>query len=196
LGWDTGPGNSLLDLAVQHFSNGHQSFDAGGQWAAQGQPDSELVAHWLRHPYFDQPPPKSTGRELFGWEFWHQALQAIEQHQLAPADALASLGDFTARSIAQEYQRWLPQPPEQILLCGGGSRNQYLCDRLAHHLPGVTMAPTDTVGVPGHLKEAIAFAVLGFWRHQGFPGNLPSVTGAQAWVPLGDIAHPPMAETI
>jgi anhydro-N-acetylmuramic acid kinase len=196
LGWDTGPGNSLLDLAVQHFSNGHQSFDAGGQWAAQGQPDPELVAHWLRHPYFDQPPPKSTGRELFGWEFCHQALQAIEQHQLAPADALASLGDFTARSIAQEYQRWLPQPPDQILLCGGGSRNQYLCDRLAHHLPGVTMAPTDTVGVPGHLKEAIAFAVLGFWRHQGFPGNLPSVTGAQAWVPLGDIAHPPMAETI
>jgi anhydro-N-acetylmuramic acid kinase len=57
LGWDTGPGNSLLDLAVQHFSNGHQSFDAGGQWAAQGQPDPELVDHWLRHPTLTSPRP-------------------------------------------------------------------------------------------------------------------------------------------
>lgn len=195
LGWDTGPANSLLDLAVQHFSNGEQTFDAGGQWAAQGQPDGELVATWLQHPYFDQPPPKSTGRELFGWAFWQQLQGELAQRHLSPADALATLGEFTARSIVQEYQRWLPQLPDQILLCGGGSRNQYLRDRLAHHLPGIPLLTTDAVGVPSDLKEAIAFAVLGFWRHQGFPGNLPAVTGAQAWVPLGDIAHPLVSAT-
>ncbi|WP_008313466.1 anhydro-N-acetylmuramic acid kinase [Leptolyngbya sp. PCC 6406] len=187
-GWDTGPGNSLLDLAVQTLSGGTLTFDQGGQWAAQGTPDLSLVETWLRHPYFDQAPPKSTGRELFGWDFWQQC--QAQMTTLAPADVLATLVDFTAASIAQEYRRWLPQLPAEVLLCGGGSRNFYLRERLAHYLPVIPITTTDDLGVPSGLKEAIAFAVLGFWRHQGFPGNLPTVTGAHGPVVLGEIHYP------
>jgi anhydro-N-acetylmuramic acid kinase len=195
MGWDTGPGNSLLDLAVQHLSGEEQAFDAGGQWAAQGTAHLDLVADWLRHPYFQQAPPKSTGRELFGWDFWQTCHGTMTQAQLGAADMLATLTEFTAQSIAQEYRRWLPQLPDEVLVAGGGGRNDHLCDRLRQHLPGVPVQATDTVGIPSDLKEAIAFAVLGFWRYHGFPGNLPAVTGAQAWLVLGDL-HVPYASAL
>ncbi len=190
LGWDTGPGNSLLDVAVQDLSGGRLPFDGDGQWAAQGQADLALVQQWLQGPYFQQPPPKSTGRELFGWGFWAQWAPVMAQRGLSPADQLATLTEFTTAAIAQEYQRWLPTTTTEVLLCGGGSRNQTLRQRLAHHLPAATLTTTDTLGIPSDLKEAIAFAVLGYWRYQGFPGNLPSVTGAHRPALLGEIYQP------
>ncbi len=189
LGWDTGPGNSLLDLAVEHFSEGRQTYDEAGQWAAQGTPDADLVAAWLEHPYFAQLPPKSTGRELFGTDFVADCLAAMAARSLTPADALATLADFTAASIAHSYQQFLPTLPQEILLCGGGSRNHYLIDRLRQHLPNIPIHTTAVAGVPVDLKEAVAFAVLGYWHHHDFPGNLPSVTGASQPVRLGDY-HP------
>lgn len=191
LGWDTGPGNSLLDLAVEQFSNGRQTYDKDGAWAAQGTSCEELVAHWLRHPYFEQLPPKSTGRELFGAAFVQQCLADAAARSLGAADVLASLTEFTAQTIAQSYQQFLPCLPDEVLLCGGGSRNGYLVERLRAHLPTVTIQPTTAVGVPADLKEALAFAVLGYWRWHNFPGNLPSVTGARHLCLLGDIHLPP-----
>lgn len=190
IGWDTGPGNSLIDLAVEQFSAGQQHYDRDGAWAAQGTPCEALVNRWLTHPYFAQLPPKSTGRELFGSDFVQQCLLAAADYSLAPADVLASLTEFTARSIAHSYQTFLPVLPAEVLLCGGGSFNAYLVARLQQHLPEVAIQSTTAVGVPADLKEALAFAVLGYWRDQEFPGNLPSVTGAQRAVVLGQLTHP------
>ena len=188
LGWDTGPGNSLLDLAIQRLSNGELSYDADGAWAAQGKPDEALVQDWLSHPYFAQSPPKSTGRELFGWTYLEKCLAQAAQRELTDADLLASLTELTALSIANSYRDSLPQLPDRLLLCGGGVRNGYLLSRLAHHLPDVAMQSTDEAGLNADYKEAIAFAVLAHWHSQGLPGNMPAVTGAQRAVVLGELA--------
>jgi len=186
-GWDTGPGNSLLDLAVQTLSNGQQTFDRDGAWAAQGTPCQPLVEQWLRQDFFQQPPPKSTGRELFGQAYVDRCLQDATEFQLSHADILATLTEFTATSIAHSYRTFLPQLPDQVLLCGGGSHNHYLKQRIQANLECAWVGTTDEVGLNADYKEAIAFAVLAYWRTQEIPGNLPEVTGAQQAVLLGEI---------
>lgn len=193
MGWDTGPGNSLLDLAAAELSGGEKKFDQNGEWAAQGKPDENLVARWLQHPFFQEPPPKSTGRELFGRRFWQACLADARSRGLTNADILATLTELTAASIAGSYKTFLPQMPDVVLLCGGGSHNSYLQQRLQRQLQlanpsaaPIELLVTNEVGVPADFKEAIAFAILACWRQQGIPGNLPSVTGAQDYVLLGD----------
>ncbi|NJN04085.1 MAG: anhydro-N-acetylmuramic acid kinase [Leptolyngbyaceae cyanobacterium RM1_1_2] len=189
-GWDTGPANSLLDLAVSHFSQGQQTYDSGGRWAAQGTPCQLLVDQWLQQPYFHQPPPKSTGRELFGWAYWQQCLAEAEAHDLSPADILSTLTQLTVASIVQSYADFLPAPPAEVLLCGGGSRNGHLLQQLQQHLQPIPVLTTDEAGLSADAKEAIAFAVLGFWRYHGISGNLPSVTGARQRTLLGNLCWP------
>ncbi|MDX2240865.1 MAG: anhydro-N-acetylmuramic acid kinase [Leptolyngbyaceae cyanobacterium bins.302] len=191
LGWDTGPGNSLLDLAVHHLTQGAQTYDPNGNWAATGQPCTALVDQWLQQPYFRQPPPKSTGRELFGEAYLHDRLQDCHAHGVTqPENILATLTDFTAASIAHSYRAYLPQPPDHVLLCGGGSKNDYLRQRIQHHLPELPILTTTEAGVNADFKEAIAFAVLAYWRIHNIPGNLPSVTGARQEMLLGEVHQP------
>jgi anhydro-N-acetylmuramic acid kinase len=187
LGWDTGPGNVLLDLAVQAFSNGTKTYDKDGNWAASGTPCEALVDRWLQQPFFQQLPPKSTGRELFGAAYLHQCLADAEAQSLTHADLLATLTALTVDSIVYSYHHFLPQLPDQVLLCGGGSKNLYLKQRLQRQLGTIPVLTTDDVGLNADFKEAIAFAVLAYWRQQGIPGNLPGATGAQNPVLLGDI---------
>jgi anhydro-N-acetylmuramic acid kinase len=187
-GFDTGPGNVLLDLAVTQLSQGAQTYDADGAWARSGVINTALVTQWLTHPYFQRSPPKSTGRELFGEHFWQQCWQAATAAAMAPADILASLTEFTALSIVQSYQSFLPRMPQQVLLCGGGSHNGFLRSRLQCHLPEAEILTTTAVGVDADCKEAIAFAILAYWRHQGINGNLPQVTGARKFTLLGEIS--------
>jgi anhydro-N-acetylmuramic acid kinase len=189
-GWDTGPGNALLDLAVHRLSDGQRSFDQDGAWAAQGSPCLPLVQQWLQEDYFQQPPPKSTGRELFSSDYLDRCLQAAAAHELSEPDLLATLTELTAASIAHSYRSFLPRLPDQVLLCGGGSRNSYLRQRLQMNLAPAQVYTTDEIGLNADYKEAIAFAVLAYWRVQGIPGNLPAVTGARHPVLLGNI-HPP-----
>ncbi|NBD33076.1 MAG: anhydro-N-acetylmuramic acid kinase, partial [Cyanobacteria bacterium] len=114
-----------------------------------------------------------------------------QDYNLSPADFLATLTELTVSAIAQDYQTFLPQLPDTILLCGGGSRNQYLQQRLQQKLPSIEITTTDVVGLDSHAKEAIAFAVLAYWCYwDQFPGNLPQVTGAQKTALLGEIALP------
>ncbi|MGL5834273.1 MAG: anhydro-N-acetylmuramic acid kinase [Waterburya sp.] len=188
-GWDTGPGNALLDLAVARLSNGTKTYDQDGQWAAQGTPCQQLVTQWLQQDFFQQPPPKSTGRELFGTDYLGQCWQAMDELGLGASDRLATLTELTVASIVHSYRQFLPQMPEEILLCGGGSRNSYLRQRLQAELTSAHIGTTDEVGIDADFKEAIAFAVLAYWRVLGVPGNLPQVTGAVQSVLLGDI-HP------
>ncbi|MBC1218720.1 anhydro-N-acetylmuramic acid kinase [Nostoc sp. UCD121] len=185
--WDTGPGNSLLDLAVEHLSAGAKTYDENGNWAASGTPCHPLVEQWLNQDYFHLPPPKSTGRELFGVTYLHQCLKDAQEYQLNPADILATLTELTAASIVHSYRTFLPEMPQRVLLCGGGSRNLYLKRRLELLLASIPVLATDEVGLNADFKEAIAFAVLAYWRHLGIPGNLPTATGAPQEVLLGEI---------
>lgn len=187
LGWDTGPGNTLLDLAVAHFTQGTQTYDRNGEWAAQGTPCDALVQCWLQQDFFQKLPPKSTGREEFGQDYLHHCLADTAQYALSPADVLATLVDLTAASIAHSYHTCLPSLPAEVLLCGGGCRNQYLVQRIQHFLPSVSIHTTDALGLSTDFKEAIAFAVLSYWRVQQVPGNLPEVTGARSPTLLGEI---------
>lgn len=188
-GWDTGPANSLLDLAISRLTQGKQTYDHDGKWAAQGKPDHQLVTQWLQQDFFQQAPPKSTGRELFGQDYLELRWREMEQAGLSDSDRLATLTELTVASIIHSYRQFLPQIPDEVLLCGGGSRNSYLRQRLQAELTSAQISTTDEVGMNGNFKEAIAFAVLAYWRVKSIPGNLPQATGAAKPMLLGDI-HP------
>lgn len=192
-GWDTGPGNILLDLAVTELTQGKQNYDQGGNWAAQGQPCLPLVDKWLKETkFYRQSPPKSTGRELFNLDYLAKCRADAIQLNLTTADWLATLTQLTATTIVENYQRFLPQMPTEVLLSGGGSRNLYLKSLIQAKLgEAVAVVTTDDLGIDGKFKEAIAFAVLAYWRFQdNFPGNLPQVTGASQATLLGSINYP------
>ncbi|MGK7901905.1 MAG: anhydro-N-acetylmuramic acid kinase [Hormoscilla sp.] len=187
-GWDTGPGNMLLDLAVQQFTGGAKTYDRDGAWAARGVPCTPLVNQWLKHGFFQQAPPKSTGREEFGSQFLQECLTDAQKNDIIKQeDILATLTELTAVSIVQNYREYLPQMPEEVLLCGGGSRNLYLRQRLQKQLGTIPVLTTDEVGLNASDKEAIAFAVLAYWRYHGIAGNVPGVTGAPREMLLGEI---------
>ncbi len=186
-GWDTGPANSLLDLAMQHLTDGAQTYDRDGLWAASGTSCAKLVEEWLDRDFFRQSPPKSTGRELFGSFYLHECLADMEPYQLSPVDKIATLAELTVASIVHSYHTFLPQLPDRVLLCGGGCKNLYIKNRLQTLLQSASVMTTDVVGLSADFKEAISFAVLAYWRNLGISGNLPRVTGARQEMLLGDI---------
>jgi anhydro-N-acetylmuramic acid kinase len=177
LAFDTGPGNMLLDGVVSRLTEGKQTYDQGGLWASQGTVRPEYLAELLEDPYLKRFPPKSTGREYFGKAY----LERVLGWGLPGADLLATLTEWTARSIADSYRNFLPHRPEEVLLGGGGVHNQYLLTRLQHllHPAKVSLVPH------ADAKEAIAFALLAVLYQTGLPGNLPGVTGAEGPTRLG-----------
>lgn len=189
-GWDTGPGNALIDWAATELSQGLKTYDQNGDWAAQGTPDPSLIDQWLQHPFFRESPPKSTGRELFGAGYAAQCWRVAQSKNLSPADFLATLTDFTAATIALSYRQFLPQIPAETLVGGGGSHNRYLMERLQQRLPESKVLSTGDRHLNADYKEALAFALLAYWRWHEIPGNLPSVTGASRPCLLGEIWAP------
>ncbi len=187
LGWDTGPGNVLMDLAIQRLTNNEQKYDNNGNFSRQGKPNQELVQKWLKQDFFLLQPPKSTGRELFSDEYLAQLTQDSQPYHLSSADWLATLTEFTAASIADSYDRFLPAIPNEVILAGGGSYNSYLKERLQSYLPNSKLLVSDDLEISSEYKEAIAFAILAYWRIHNYPGNLPTVTGATKDVVLGDL---------
>lgn len=190
-GWDCGPANTLIDLAVQQLSGGAQCFDEGGRLAAQGQVEEALVQRWLREPYFQSQPPKSTGRELFGAADLQRRLSelAAARPGHSPADALASLTALSAAAVAQELGRGTL--PLELLVAGGGARNSTLMGELRRRCPGVRVRPLQELGIGDDQREALAFALLAWWHQRRHPGSLPSVTGAPRPALLGVRADPP-----
>jgi anhydro-N-acetylmuramic acid kinase len=186
LGWDCGPANTLLDLAVERFSEGRERCDEGGAWAARGEVDEHCLQGWLEEPYFRQAPPKSTGRELFGAADLERRLAQLGPD---PADALATLSALTAAVVAQDLARG-PRPLE-LLVAGGGARNRVLMEQLRRRCPGIAVRPLHELGIADAQREALAFALLAWWHRRGHPGSLPSVTGAPRAAVLGLCAEPP-----
>ena len=182
-GFDTGPGNVLMDLWTQRHLG--QSYDAGGAWAASGRTLPDLLAGLLAEPYFHQPPPKSTGRDLFHAAWLDQRLTGKEE----PADVQATLCALTARSIAAAVNALPGGVPAAAFVCGGGAHNAHLMRLLRQAAPGCTWQLTDALGVPADWVEAVAFAWLAFQLIERKPANLPQVTGATGARLLGAIYH-------
>ena len=179
-GFDTGPGNALLDLWIQrHLGHGH---DASGTWARSGSVLSEVLDAMLAEPYFSRSPPKSCGRELFN-AAW---LERFPLQRAAPQDVQATLAELGARSIAVAVQRHCPLATE-LYVCGGGAHNLDLLERLGRNLPRCAVETTAALGVDPDWVEAIAFAWLAKQTLDRNPGNLPTVTGARGLRVLGAI---------
>ena len=184
LAFDTGPGNVLIDEAVRLLTGGTAAFDRDGQMAAAGRVDDALLAEWLSHPYFAQPLPKSTGRELWGPREARLYVEQASERGLSPDDTVATLTALTARSIAGAYRRHLKQVDE-VLVAGGGARNPTLLGMLASALPATRVRPVDQIGLDADAKEAVAFALMGYATLHGWPGNVPAATGAAHAAVLG-----------
>lgn len=181
-GFDCGPANMLMDAWCQRHRG--RPYDENGAWAASGRILPELLTALLDEPFFHQPPPKSTGRELFRLEWLERRLAGA----YAPQDVQATLLALTVRSIHDAVGRHAPGA-EEVWLCGGGARNGALVNSLRHAFAAeaIPVALTDTLGVPVEWVEALAFAWLARRALQGEPGNLPEVTGAAHARVLGAI---------
>lgn len=180
-GYDTGPGNVLLDLWSREQL--HESHDENGKFAASGKVHAGLLADLLNDQYFHRASPKSTGPEYFN-RAWLQS--RLARHQIPAADVMATLCDLTARSITNAVTACNPQVT-RVLLCGGGTYNRTLVRRLGALLPDCQLGTTADFGVPPDWVEAMAFAWLARETLAGRPGNLPAVTGAGRPAVLGAI---------
>lgn len=179
-GFDTGPGNALMDgWVLQHLG---QHYDKDGAWAASGSVHAGLLATMLAEPYFALPAPKSTGRDLFHADWLLGKLAAFPA--IAPADVQATLTELTAASLAQAILRG-GAGAQTVYVCGGGAHNASLMQRLAQAMPGKTVTSTAALGVAPGQVEALAFAWLAWRFTQRKPGNLPAVTGARGLRILG-----------
>lgn len=186
LGFDTGPGNTLLDQWIQRQRGLQQ--DEGGAWAATGQVIPELLAALAAEHYFQLPPPKSTGREFFNLG-WLTARAGSRLTQLTPVDVQATLLALTVQSIVDALRRY-SHGVEEVFICGGGVRNDALMRALAEKLAPARVLSTTAAGVPADAMEAMMIGWLAWRRVQSIAGNLPAVTGATAEVLLGAVYEP------
>ena len=193
LAFDTGPGNALIDWAAGAATGGAWTYDRDGELASEGRVLERLLAKWLAHPFFGAPPPKTTGRELFSVDLARDWRAAVQADGGGPLDLVATLTELTAASIADAYARFAPGPVAEVVVGGGGARNpalmaaieRQLLARLGHPVPITTH---EALGIDSDAKEALAFALLAYLCWHGWPGNVPTCTGARRPAILGQIA--------
>lgn len=190
LAFDPGPGNALLDRAARWASGGAERFDRDGARCLRGRVNEALLEQWLADPYFARRPPKSTGHERFGAEYFEHAREALVARGGTPDDLLATLARLTIESVARAAEKFFPEPARRWILYGGGVHNRALVDGLRARLAPAEFELTDAYGIPSGALEAIAFAVLGHCASLGLPSNLPAATGAARPVCLGTLNPP------
>jgi anhydro-N-acetylmuramic acid kinase len=181
IGFDTGPGNGLMDAWIQQHLG--QAYDQHGNWAASGQSNDALLIQMLSDPYFSQAIPKSTGREYFNLAWLEKQLNQFDE-VLDAVDVQATLNALTTISIVSSLERYNPQA---IYVCGGGVHNRQLMRSLQSQLENVAVSNTAELGINPDWVEAAAFAWLAYRTINRKTGNLPSVTGAKHAVILGAI---------
>ena len=181
LGFDTGPGNALLDAWTRHCRG--EPYDQGGNWALQGEVAPKLLAALQDDEFVSRAPPKSTGKELYNLDY---LIGMASPFDWSPPDVQATLLEFTAWSIANAVERWGPGTGD-VVVCGGGRHNHALMGRLAANLPSYEIYRSDDLGVDGDGLEAAAFAWFAYRTLGGQPSNVPAVTGAKGPRVLGAI---------
>ncbi|KFD21163.1 anhydro-N-acetylmuramic acid kinase [Yokenella regensburgei] len=180
-GYDTGPGNMLMDAWI--WRRRGLPYDKDAEWANSGKVNLSLLQDMLSDPWFALPAPKSTGREYFNLSWLER--QLARHPNLQAQDVQATLTELTAVTISEQVL--LSGGCERLLVCGGGSRNPLLMSRLSALLPGTEVTTTDEAGISGDDMEGLAFAWLAWRTINGLPGNLTSVTGASEASVLGAI---------
>lgn len=182
LGFDTGPGNTLLDHWIERHRN--TAFDRDGQWSAQGEVIPALLQQCLQHPYFARSGPRSTGKEMFNLNWLDSVLDAI--HEPLPQDVQATLAELTAASIANGVKNNGLEVAE-VYICGGGAHNRDLMSRLQRKLAPAVVGTTSAIGLDPDWVEAATFAWLARQTLGGLAGNAPVVTGAAGARVLGGV---------
>jgi anhydro-N-acetylmuramic acid kinase len=185
--FDTGPGNMVIDSVVRLIYGSRRRFDSNGKMAAKGKVNAKLLNEMLRHPFLKRRPPKSTGREEFGQAFSERLYKQAKGKDISDSDIIATVTAFTAKSITQAYRQFLPALPDEVILCGGGSRNNTLVEMLRSELPDANMLTTDDFGINVDAKEAVSFAILAWATIKGLTNNVPGITGADRPVIMGKI---------
>ncbi len=178
--YDVGPAGALMDPAAALATAGAERFDAGGAIAASGQVSEPLLARLKAEPYYQLPPPRSTGRELFNAAYLGAML--AEVGPLPGADVVATLTRLLVDLLAAAARQY---GLRELVLSGGGSRNATTMRWLRAAAPGVNVLTTADFGVPAQAKEAVAFAVLGYLSWNGLPASVPAATGARHACILG-----------
>lgn len=199
--FDTGPANILIDALVGHFTHGRQRFDKNARIAREGRSIPALVDEIMRDPYLRIKPPKSTGREYYGYAYVQKVLALGRKHHAKPADLIRAATIFTALSIVDALNRFvLPKTRiGQLIVSGGGANNPLILAQLAaalgerrsHRQAAIQVVRSSAFGVPEDAKEAFAFALMAYETFHNRPSNLPSATGASGPAVLGKIAYAP-----
>lgn len=182
-GWDTGPGNMLMDAWIKRHHSA--DYDRDGAWAASGTPHPDLLQALANHPYLKLSPPKSAGREQFNLDGLDTTLNTLKQ-TIPPVDVQATLLEFTAMSLCDAVSREC-SGAQELYVCGGGAHNSALMQRINALLPDLRVMTTAALGIDPDWVEALAFAWLARQTLHREPGNLPAVTGARGERILGAI---------
>ena len=192
LAFDTGPGNMIIDGLVTALTDGRETFDRDGAMASRGRVDQAWLAELLNDPYFKQPPPKTTGREVYGRPLAERLLAEARRRRLAADDAVATVSALTAESIVRAYRDFLMSRGglDEVILGGGGAYNLFLRRRIAEGV-GRPVYVSEDFGVNGKLKEAMAFALLASDAVAGLATNVPAATGAAGPRVLGKFVPAP-----
>jgi anhydro-N-acetylmuramic acid kinase len=183
--FDTGPGCGVID-GVTRTLRPDLPYDIDGRLAAAGHANTQIVQDLLRAPYFNAPPPKSTGRELFDSKYVQDLITRVREAGGTDEDVIATAVELTAASIADAYRRFIPEPVTEVLVSGGGAKNPALFSAIQATSP-IKVRQFDEIYFDGEAKESVAFALLGYLYMNNRPGNVPAATGARGPRVLGKL---------
>lgn len=186
IAFDTGPGNMIMDEAMNILTDGKFLFDKNGELAAKGTINEDILKELMAHPYFRLSVPKSTGRELFGAAYTRKLVDKMLVKGLSSEDILATVTMFTALTIVDQLGRFLPGGVDTLVVSGGGAYNATLL-RFLKELGGFVVKTQEDLGFSSESKEAVAFALLANETLFGVPNNVPTATGAAKQVVLGKV---------
>lgn len=195
IAFDTGPGNMLIDAVVQYITNGQLKYDKNGILASQGQVSAQLLAEMLKHPYLVKRPPKTTGREVFGEKFLQKFLNIANKYQVTGNDLVATATAISAESIVDNYQKFIFEENkiDEILLCGGGARNDTLVKMLQDKLSPIPIFHLENyTSIPAEAREVVAVGVITNETMLGNFANVANATGARHRAIMGHISLPPL----
>lgn len=192
MAFDSGPGNMIIDAIVRAKTDGRHSYDAGGEIAASGQVDGDLLQQLMRSSFVAERPPKFAARQNFGHEYTAKLLRTAEERNLGFEDLVATATAFTAHSMRFAHDTFIAKDFAigRMVLAGGGVLNDTLMRIVRDLFDDLDVATSDSLGIPADLREALCMALIGNQTLHGRPANVPAATGASRYVPMGHVDAP------